>query len=148
VLDVANSLSLMANDVPDTGQPDAVQPDALQPDAVQPDPGWIATLLTEAYQVDQFPGRILGLLCDGTMQGKEISLADCKEMNGRLFYWDCIFVLDHIPLRLQLLQDHHDPPTMGHPGRAKTLELLARKYYWLSMRKDVDRFVQNCHVCR
>ena len=137
-LDVANSLSLMANDVPDAGQPDAVQPDN----------GRIATLLTEAYQVDQLLGRILGLLRDGTRQCKEIPLAHCKEMNGRLFYRDCIFVLDHTPLRLQLLQDHHDPPTMGHPGRAKTLELLARKYYWPSMRKDVDRFVRNCHVCR
>jgi len=37
---------------------------------------------------------------------------------------------------------------MGHPGRAKTLELLARKYYWPSIRKDVDRFVRNWHVCR
>ena len=146
-LDVANSLSLMANDVPKAGQPDAVQLDTVQPDAVQPDPGRIATLLTEAYQVDQFPGRILGLLRDGTRQCKEISLADCKEMNGRLFYRDCIFVPDHTPLQLQLLQDHHDPPTMGHPGRVKTLELLARKYYWPSMRKDVDRFVRNCHVC-
>jgi len=142
-LDVANRLSLMANDVPDAGQPDAVQPDAIQLD-----PGRIATLLTEAYQVDQFPGRILGLLRDGTRQCKEISLADCKEMNGRLFYRDCIFVPDHTPLRLQLLQDHHDPPTMGYPGRAKTLELLARKYCWPSMRKDVDRFVRNCHICR
>jgi len=172
-LDVVNSLSLMANDAPGAGQPDARQPDARQPDAKQPDAGqpdagqpdveqldagqpdagqqdagWIATLLAEAYQVDQFPGRILGLLRDSTRQCKEISLADCKEMNGRLFYWDCNFVPDHTPLRLRLLQDHHDPPAMGHPGRAKTLELLARKYYWPSMRKDVDRFVQNRHVCR
>jgi len=63
-------------------------------------------------------------------------------------YRDCTFVPDHTPLRLRLLQDHHDPPAMGHPGRAKTLELLARKYYWPSMRKDVNRFVRNCHVCR
>ena len=165
-LDVVNSLSLMANDAPGAGQPDARQPDARQPDAKQPDAGQpdarqpdveqldagqpdagqqdagrIATLLAEAYQVDQFPGRILGLLRDSTRQCKEISLADCKEMNGRLFYWDCNFVPDHTPLRLRLLQDHHDPPAMGHPGRAKTLELLARKYYWPSMRKDVNRFV-------
>jgi len=135
-LDAVNSLSLMANDAPD-----AVQ-------AGQLDNGRIATLLAEAYQVNQFPGRILGLLRDGTRQCKEISLADCKEMNGRLFYRDCLFVPDHTPLRLRLLQDHHDPPAMGHPGRAKTLELLARKYYWPSMRKDVDRFVRNCRVCR
>ena len=50
-MDVVESLSLMANDAPDVRQPDA---------------GRIATLLAEAYQVDQFPGRILGLLRDGT----------------------------------------------------------------------------------
>jgi len=144
-LDVVNGLSLMANDVPDAVL-DAGQPDAGQ--AGQPENRRIATLLAEAYQVDEFPGRILGLLRDGTRQCKEISLADCKEMNGRLFYRDCLFVSDHTPLRLRLLQDHHDPPAMGHPGRAKTLELLARKYYWPSMRKDVNRFVRNCHVCR
>jgi len=98
--------------------------------------------------VDQFPGQILGLLRDGTRQCKEISLANCKEMGGRLLYQDCTFVPDHTPLRLRLLQDHHDPPAMGHPEHAKTLELLARKYYWPSMRKDVDRIVRNCHVCR
>jgi len=123
----------MANDVPDIRQPDTGQLDAGQPDARR-----IATLLTEAYQVDQFLGRILGLLRDGTRQCKEISLANCKKMGGRLLYRDCTFVLDHTPLRLRLLQDHHDPPAMGHPGRTKTLELLVRKYYWLSMRKDVD----------
>ena len=65
-----------------------------------------------------------------------------------MIYWDCIYVPDHVPLRLRLLQDHHDPPAVGHPGRAKTLKLLARRYYWQSIRKDVDRFVWNCHVCR
>jgi transposase InsO family protein len=138
VLDVVDGLSLMANDVPDAGPPDARQQDA----------GQIATLLAEAYQVDQFPGRILRLLQNGTRQCKEISLADCKEIDGRLIYRDCIYVPDHVPLRLRLLQNHHDPPAVGHPGRAKTLELLARRYYWPSMRKDVDRFVRNCHVCR
>jgi hypothetical protein len=61
---------------------------------------------------------------------------------------DCIYVLDYIPLRVQLLQDHHDPPAVGRPGRAKTLELHARRYYWPSMRKDVDHFVRNCHIRR
>jgi len=148
-------LQLLANDVPDAGQPDAGQPDAGQLDAGQPDTGridvpdagWISTLLAEAYLADPFPERILGLVRNGARQCKEISLADCKERDGRLIYWDCIYVPDHLPLRLRLLQDHHDPPAVGHPGRTKTLELLARRYYWPSMRKDVDRFVQNCHVC-
>jgi len=68
-LDVVNGLSLMANDAPDAA-PDAGQPDARQ--AGQPENGRIATLLAEAYLVDEFPGRILGLLRDGTRQCKEI----------------------------------------------------------------------------
>ena len=40
-----------------------------------------------------------------------------------------------------LIQEHHDPPAMGHPGRAKTLELLQRRYYWLRMRNDVMRYI-------
>ena len=160
-LDVIKSLRLMANNMADTrqqddgridspvaGQPDVGQPDTGQPAAGQPDTGRISTLLAESYRADPFPARILGLLRNGARQCKEISLAECKERDGRLLYRDCVYVPDHPPLRLQMLQDHHDPPAMGHPGHAKTLELLTRKYFWPSMRKDVDQFIRNCHVCR
>ena len=140
-MDAVDSLQLLANEVPYARQPDAESVDIL-------DAGRISTLLTEAYLADPFPERILGLLQNGARQCKELSLANCKERDGRLIYWDCIYVPDHVLLRLPLLQDHHDPPAVGHPGRAKTLELLARRYYWLSMRKDVDRFIRNFHVCR
>jgi len=52
-----------------------------------------------------------------------------------------------MPLQLRLLQIHHDPPAIGHPGGTKTFELLSRQYYWPTMRKDVDRFVRNCNIC-
>jgi len=109
--------------------------------------GKILTLLEEAYQVYPFPERILRLLRDDVQQCKEISLADCKEKNGRLVYRDCIYVPDHMLLRLRLLQNQYDPPVIGHPGRTKTFELLSRQYYWPVMRKDVDQFVCNSNVC-
>jgi len=114
---------------PDVGQPDTGQPAAGQPDAGQLDAGRISTLFAESYQADPFPARILGLLRNGAWQCKEISLAECKKRDGQLLYRDCVYVPDHPPLRLQMLQDHHDLPAMGHPGHAKTLELLTRKYF-------------------
>jgi len=48
-------------------------------------------------------------------------------------------------LRPCIIQEHHDTALAGHPGRAKTLDLLDRKYYREEMRKDVDRYVRNCH---
>jgi len=151
-------MKLLANNFPDAEQPDAGRmdfPGAERIDTGHPnaeryhvtDAGRISTLHAEVYQADPFPERILGLLRNGVRQCKEISLADCKERNGRLIYWDCIYVPHHVLLRLRLQQDHHDPPAMGHPGHTKTLELHARRYYWPSIRKDVDRYVWNCHVC-
>jgi len=113
---------------PDAGQLETGKPDAGQVDILGA--GQIPTLLAEAYQTDPLSGRILGLLWNSAWQCNEISLASCKERDGRLMYCNCIYVLDHVPLRLRLLQDHHDPPAVGHPGHAKTLELLARRYYW------------------
>ena len=50
-------------------------------------------------------------------------------------------------LKLCLIKDFHEVPAARHPGRSKTLELLARQYYWPRMHKDVDRFLCNCHTC-
>lgn len=47
-----------------------------------------------------------------------------------------------------MIKEHHDTPAAGHPGVAKTLELLAREYTWIDHRKDVERYVRNCHVCK
>ena len=108
----------------------------------------ITDLLKEAYETDPLPNRILKLLREGSRHSSEISLADCKVKDGRLIYRDFIYVPDHPPLQLRLLKDHHKPPAIGHPRRAKTLELHAHKYHWPQMRKDVDRFVRNCDTCR
>jgi hypothetical protein len=51
-------------------------------------------------------------------------------------------------LRLRLIQEHHDTVLAGHPGRAKSFDLLDRKYYWKDMRKKVDQYVRNCHSCQ
>jgi hypothetical protein len=125
-----DNLRLMAENPPSTG------------------PSSLETLFDKGYEADPFPQRVLEMLAKGTRISKDISLADCSEHQGRLMYRGCFYVPDYAPLRLRLIQDHHDPPTMGHPGRAKTLELLSRRYYWTSMRHDVERFVRNCHTCR
>ena len=36
----------------------------------------------------------------------------------------------------------------GHPGVAKTLEQLTRGYWWLLMKKDVERYIRGCSSCQ
>ena len=35
----------------------------------------------------------------------------------------------------------------GHFGIDKTKELIGRKYYWPSLRKDVEAYIKGCNVC-
>jgi hypothetical protein len=46
------------------------------------------------------------------------------------------------------IRECHDSPIAGHPGRAKTYDLLSRSRTWNGMRKDVDHYVRNCHTCQ
>jgi len=36
----------------------------------------------------------------------------------------------------------------GHPGRARTLELVSRSFYWPHQRKYVNRYVDHCDTCK
>ena len=90
----------------------------------------LRNLFDEAYQTDPFPTEILNCLKEGTQHHRKITLGDCGEDNGHGTYCNNLYVPDHESLPLHLMQEHHNPPAMGHPGRAKTLKLLQRKYYW------------------
>jgi hypothetical protein len=93
----------------------------------------LAQLFTDGYNEDPFPNKILKLLQDGAKHCREISLAEYNKHNNLLHYCQRIWVLNYEPLKLHLLQQHHDIPAAGHPGRSKTLEYLCQNYTWLKM---------------
>jgi hypothetical protein len=87
------------------------------------------------------------MLREGRRQDKRISLAECEERNGFLYYRGRKYVPDYEKLLVKLLRHYHDSPSAGHPGRAKTYGLLSRDYYWPCMPATVTRYVRNCHPC-
>ena len=106
------------------------------------------TLLDKAYEADPFPSEIIASLLSGQRTSNKISLNECEIRDERLYYCERLFIPDYPELRLYLLQQHHDVPSAGHCGQAKTFELLAREYTWFGMRKDVHRYIRNCHICQ
>ncbi len=46
----------------------------------------------------------------------------------------------------KLISRHHDDLLAGHFGIKKTCKLIARKYYWLILRRDVKAYVKGCDV--
>ena len=41
----------------------------------------------------------------------------------------------------------HDAAIAGHPGKERTLMAARRKYFWPTMRVDIDDHVNRCHNC-
>jgi hypothetical protein len=50
--------------------------------------------------------------------------------------------------KLNGIQEHHNSPIAGNTGQAKTLELLKSNHQWQGMRRNMDRYIRNCHVCQ
>jgi len=63
--------------------------------------------------------------CDG-----KIALGLCEENSWLLMYDGLIWIPDNDTLRLHILRDHHVAQAVGHPDRARTLELVSRNFYW------------------
>ncbi|KAL6558852.1 hypothetical protein OROMI_019202 [Orobanche minor] len=48
-------------------------------------------------------------------------------------------------LRMLLISELHG---VGHVGRDRSIELVTRRYFWPTLRRDVTRFVSRCRVCQ
>ena len=68
-----------------------------------------------------------------------------EDVEGVLQYQGLPYVPEII--RSEVISRHHDDPLAGHFGIDKTKELVSRKYYWPSLKKDVENYVRGCDLC-
>jgi hypothetical protein len=47
----------------------------------------------------------------------------------------------------QVIQQHHDPVFAGHKGVKRTQNFLKLHYFWPTLAKDVESYVQECVSC-
>ena len=91
----------------------------------------------ELYQTDHYFGPIYASAMAGS--SSEFTNHDDFLFRGsRLCIPDC-------SLRLRLISELHQE---GHVGRDRTLHLLTASYYWPTLRRDVEHFVERCVVCQ
>ena len=89
------------------------------------------------YETDPFFSSILAEVTSG-------SRSDFTLTDGFLFRGVQLCVPD-CSLRLKMIEELH---TEGHVGRDRTLQLVSASYYWPSLRRDVERFVERCRACQ
>lgn len=49
--------------------------------------------------------------------------------------------------RMNVIRQHHVPPTCAHFGILKTVNRISLKYYWPRMAADVKYFIGKCQIC-
>lgn len=86
------------------------------------------------------------MLANGTTSSRKISLAECTDDQGQLRFREALYVPDYAPLKLEILKLHHDLPSPGHPGRAKTFKLISREFHWPKMRQYIEQYLRNCRA--
>ncbi|KAG7599289.1 hypothetical protein ISN44_As06g034760 [Arabidopsis suecica] len=92
---------------------------------------------SDLYPADPFFGRILHEVQAGS--SRYYTLHD-----GFLFKDFCLCIPD-CSLRLQLISELHNE---GHVGRDRMLQLVSSSYFWPSLRRDVEKFVERCVTCQ
>lgn len=81
-------------------------------------------------------------------RSKKITLSECEERDGKLYYRGRLAIPNYNKLKLKLLRYVHDSSVSRHLGRGKTLEILQREYYQLKMFETVRRYVSCYYICR
>jgi len=75
----------------------------------------ISDLFNQSYSDDPLPNKILEAIRQGGSL-KDITVAECTEQEGQVWYRGTRYVPEGDQLRLRLIQEHHDTALAGHPG--------------------------------
>lgn len=68
-----------------------------------------------------------------------------EDIEEVLHYQDLPYILKVI--HSELINRHHNDPLVSHFGIEKTRELIAIKYYWSTLQRDVETYVKGCDIC-
>ena len=68
-----------------------------------------------------------------------------KDQRGFLYKNNLLYI--PTPLTTQVIRLCHDSPLAGHPGIAKTINLIRRNFWWPKMIKEIKQYVSTCETC-
>jgi Integrase zinc binding domain/RNase H-like domain found in reverse transcriptase len=72
-----------------------------------------------------------------TSKSRLVRSVEWSLTDGILYFCDKVYVPDHSDLRRRVVALCHNTRIAGHAGRWKTLELVARNYWWPQMSRHI-----------
>jgi len=108
----------------------------------------LAKLIETAAASDEFVKDMDKVLSTKGVPPIKSNLLDWKIENGVLYYQERCYIPDNREVRKMIVQQIHDSPMTGHPGRDSTLEMVQRHYWWPRLRHFVYEYVAGCATCQ
>lgn len=84
----------------------------------------MSALFEKGYSEDPIPRSALKALKESSPRHPTLTLAECEDRNGYLYYGNRLYVPDLPELKAKLLDACHASLIAGHPGSVRTYEIL------------------------
>ena len=94
--------------------------------------------------------NILKKIKRSTTREKEVVQALKKEdgltweEDGVVYMEGRVYVPNNRRIKEEILKENHDLADVGHLGQHKMLELIKRTYWWLGLKEDIKKYIQEC----
>jgi hypothetical protein len=71
-----------------------------------------------------------------------------KKINGEWWKGQRKVITGNAEVRRNIIKNHHDLPTYGHPGISRTTDLVAKYHWWPNLANEVQNYVKGCAECQ
>ncbi len=107
----------------------------------------IYQLILEVNKINENYVLLREVVSKDEAQYKDIKLRNCWVQNEILYWNDLLWVLFNEHLQIKLIQEIHDQSFINHLEILRMMKAIRRYYYWFSMQKTINKYIQNCYIC-
>ncbi len=104
--------------------------------------------ILETNEIDENCTLLREAIARDEAQCKDIKLKNCRVQNEILYKDSQLWVSFNELLQMNLIREIHDQSSIDHSEILRTVKIIKWNYYWSSMRKTIDQYIQNCYVCQ
>ncbi len=104
--------------------------------------------ILETNEIDENCTLLREAITRDETQYEDIKLKNCWTQNEILYHNSQLWVSFNELLQMNLIREIHDQSSIDHSEILRTVKIMKRNYYWFSIRKTIDRYIQNCYVCQ
>ncbi len=104
--------------------------------------------ILETNEIDENCTLLREAIARDETQYEDIKLKNCWTQNEILYHDSQLWISFNELLQMNLIREMHDQSSVDHSNILRTVKVIKRNYYWLFMRKTIDRYIQNCYICQ